>query len=135
LCSQTWLFPISVGLNWNPSYSYAHIPDGMLNVPSYWRKLAEPVSFERGLPHLRDLRISDVRAKGAKQAFEISAYANDPILNFEFDNVDIQAKTAGTIADAENWQFRDTVIRTEDGSRVALKNCKNIRGLPERSSQ
>jgi len=126
--------PISVGLNWNPSYSYARIPDGMRNVPDYWRKLAEPVSLEQGLPHVRDVKISELKATGAKQAFEISSYENDPILNFDFDRLDIEAKSAGTIADAENWTFEHTAIKTEDGSHVTLNNSKNIRGLPEGSS-
>ena len=106
----------------------------MRNVPDYWRKLAEPVSPEQGLPHVRDVKISEVKATGAKQAFEISSYENDPILNFDFDRLDIEAKSAGTIAEAENWTFEHTAMKTEDGSHVTLKNSKNIRGLPESSS-
>ncbi len=122
--------PISVGLNWNPSYSYAQIPAGMTNVPDYWHKLATPVPPEKGLPHFHDVQISNLKATGAKQAFEVNAYPSDPIRNFKFDHLDIAAKTAGVIADAEDWTFSDTTIKTDDGSHVVLKGCKNVSGLP-----
>lgn len=122
--------PISVGLNWNPSYSYATIPPGMQNVPDYWRKLVQPVPPEQGLPHFRDVQISNLKATGARQAFEVSGYASDPIQNFRFDHLDISAKKAGSIADAENWTFTDTTIKTDDGSHVTLTDCKDVKGLP-----
>lgn len=121
--------PISVGLNWNPSYSYARIPEGMKNVPEYWKKLAQKVPQAQGMPHFRDVRISNIHSTGARQAFEVNAYPSDPIQDFKFDHIDIQAKTGGTIADVENWTFMNTTINTEDGSHVTLKDCKNISGL------
>ena len=51
----------SVQFNWNPSYSYAKIPDTIKDYPAYWKVLTEPVSPRRdcricatcGLPALR----------------------------------------------------------------------------------
>ena len=122
---------ISVGLNWNPSYSYAHIPDGMQNVPDHWRVLATPVPPDKGMPHVRDVKISNLKATGAKRAFEVNAYPSDPIQNFVFDNLDISAATAGVIADVENWKFINSSIKTEDGTHVALKDAKEVTGLPQ----
>lgn len=55
-------------MNWNPSYSYAQLPDGMKQIPSYWKVLTEPVPPEKGLPHFRDVRISSLTSVGAKPA-------------------------------------------------------------------
>ena len=56
--------PISITMNWNPSYSYAKLPEGMKDIPDYWRVLLAPVSPEKGLPHFRDVHISDIVATG-----------------------------------------------------------------------
>jgi hypothetical protein len=121
--------PVKIGLDWNPQYSYAKIPAGMTNVPAYWHILAQPVPPEKGLPHLRNVQISDLTATGARRAFAVSGYPSDPIQNFRFDHLNISANTAGTIADAENWTFANTVIHTADGSHVELKDCRNVTGL------
>jgi polygalacturonase len=121
---------LGVALNWNPQYSYAIIPADMQNVPAYWGVLAQPVPSKIGLPHLRDVNISNVKAEGAQQAFRVSGYASDPIQNFVFNHLTIDAQTAGVIADAANWKFMDTRIRTADGSTVTLKDCREVTGLP-----
>jgi polygalacturonase len=121
--------PVSISMNWNPSYSYAQMPDGMKNVPSYWKVLTEPVPESKGLPHFRDVHISGIKATGARRAFEVNAYANDPLKDFTFDHLAVEAKSAGTIADADDWKFEHTGIKTADGSRVVLKNCQNVTGL------
>jgi hypothetical protein len=104
---------------------------GMTNVPPYWRVLAQPVPPEQGLPHLRNVQISDLRAMDAREAFSVRAYANAPVRNLTFTNVEIHAQRAGTIQNAENWKFADTRIATADGSRVALKDSRAVAGLPE----
>jgi polygalacturonase len=70
---------VRVEYNWNPSYSYAKIPTGMANVPAYWRALAEVVPPEKGLPHLRNLRIARIHAVEITNAFLVNAYANAPL--------------------------------------------------------
>jgi hypothetical protein len=56
------------------------------------------------------------RATGARQAFNVSAYAQAPLEDFRFDHLDIEAATAGTIANAKNWRMEDNKIVTADGS-------------------
>jgi polygalacturonase len=121
--------PISINLNWNPSYSYAQIPADMKDVPDYWHKLAQPVPPEQGIPHFRNVQISHIKATGAKRAFDVSGFASAPIENFHFSHLNIQAVSAGTIADAANWSFTDTDIQTADGSKVATSNSRDIQGL------
>lgn len=121
--------PIDIGLNWNPNYSYAHIPEGITNVADYWRVLATPVPPDKGLPHVQDVQISNLKATGAKQALSVSAYPDDLLQNFTFSNIDIQAQTAGTIADARNWTFSNVNIRSMDGTKIKLNDCSRIKGL------
>lgn len=109
--------PIHITMNWNPSYSYAKIPAGVKNIPPYWKVLATPVPAAKGLPHFRDVHIWNIHATGAKTAFLVSAYPNAPLENFRLDHLDIEAATAGTIANASHWRMVDNDIRTADGSK------------------
>jgi hypothetical protein len=122
--------PVSVALNWNPSYSYARIPQGMTGYPDYWRVLTEPVPPEKGLPRFRKVRIENVKATGAQRAIQASAYAGAPLEDFEFVGLDIEARTAGSIANAERWTFRDVKLRIADGGAVAVKDSRAVVGLP-----
>ena len=114
--------PIHVVMNWNPSYSYATLPAGMRDVPSYWITLATKVPEEQGLPHFRDIHIWNIKATGATQAFHVSAYPNATLDNFRLDHLDIEAKTAGFISNAKNWSLPDDEIKTADGSKVSFTN-------------
>lgn len=110
--------PIHITMNWNPSYSYAVIPAGMTDVPDYYKVLATPVPAARGLPHFRDVHIWNVKATGAREAFNVSAYPDAPLEDFRLDHLDIEAATAGTIANAKNWRMEQNRIVTADGSQV-----------------
>jgi polygalacturonase len=120
---------IAVTFNWNPSYSYARIPEGIKDYPDYWKILTEPVPPEKGLPHLRGVRISDVKAAGIRQAFNVVSYKDSPLRDFTFRNLDIEAQRGGTIQNAEDWKFTDTRIRTPEGQGVVLKDCKDVSGI------
>ncbi|HYW41457.1 MAG TPA: glycoside hydrolase family 28 protein [Bryobacteraceae bacterium] len=121
--------PIAITFNWNPSYSYAKMPDNVANPPEYWRVLTEPVPPEKGLPHLRNVRISNVKATGARQAFSVVTYPDSPLQNFQFRNVQIEARTGGSIQNADNWTFTGCTIRTADGAGVTLKESRGVTGL------
>jgi polygalacturonase len=112
--------PIHMVMNWNPSYSYATLPPGAIDVPPYWITLTTKVPPEKGLPHFRDVHIWNIKATGAKQAFNVSAYPNAPLEDFRFDHLQIEAQTAGTIANTKDWQFADNTIKTADGTKVTL---------------
>jgi hypothetical protein len=105
-------------MNWNPSYSYATLPT---RVPE-----------DKGLPHFSDVHIWNIKATGAKKAFDVSAYPNATLDNFRIDHLNVEAQTAGTIANAKNWSMIDNTINTADGSKVtftsgdAIANPKDI---------
>jgi len=109
--------PIHITMNWNPAYSYATIPAGLKDVAPYYKVLATPVPPQQGLPHFSNVHIWNIKATGAATAFSVSAYPDAPLENFRFDHLDIQAKTAGSIANARNWSITESKIETTDGSK------------------
>jgi len=115
--------PIHMTMNWNPTYSYATIPPNVKDVPPYYKVLATPVPPQQGLPHFSDVHIWNIKATGAATAFNVSAYPDAPLENFRLDHLDIQAKTAGSIANAKNWIITESKIETADGSKPAFTDA------------
>jgi polygalacturonase len=113
--------PVSITLNWNPSYSYAKLPEGIEEMPAYWRVLTEVVPPEKGLPHFRKITVSGLKSTGAQRAFAVSSYAESPLVDFTFKDIEIEAKTAGTIANTQGWKMEDMRIKTADGTTLTVK--------------
>jgi len=109
--------PIHITMNWNPTFSYATLPEGLKDIPDYWVTLTTKVPEQQGLPHFSDVHIWNIKATGAKTAFDVSAYKDATLDNFRLDHLDIEARTAGTIASARNWTMTDNRIQTADGSK------------------
>jgi hypothetical protein len=59
----------------------------------------------------------------------VSSYADSPLQEFTFQDLDIAANIAGSIQNAENWKFTKTSIRAADGSHVVVKDSRGITGL------
>ncbi|KQV82612.1 exo-poly-alpha-D-galacturonosidase [Massilia sp. Root351] len=117
---------IRINLNWFPAYSYAKIPDQVKHAPAYWKTLTEQVPRDKGLPQVRDIRISRVTAKGLKTAVELEAYADAPLQNIHMEDVDLEAEAAGSIRHARNVQIRRSRIAGSNGQPIALENAENI---------
>ena len=108
-------------LNWNPSYSYAKLPEGVKDMPDYWRVLTEVVPPEKGMPRFRKVRISGLKSTGAQRAFAVSSYKDSPLVDFTFKDIEIETKTAGSIANSEGWKFENVNVKTADGSTISAK--------------
>ncbi len=121
---------LRITMNWNPSYSYAQIPPGITDIPSYWKILATPVPEEQGIAHFHDVRIWNIKATGAKTAFEVDGYKQAPLARFQLDNLDIQAKTGGHINDAKDWQFSNVFLKFAEGGAIELADELGVKGLP-----
>ena len=117
-----------ITMNWNPSYSYAKIPDGIADIPAIWKVLATPVPKEQGMAHFHDVRIWNIKATGAKTAFEVDGFKEAPLARFRLDHIDIEAQDGGHISDARDWTFSD--VKLNLGKPVALENGKDVTGLP-----
>lgn len=120
---------IAVELNWNPAYSYAKLPEGAAGYPAYWKVLTTPVSREQGLPHVRHVRIANLKAT-VKTAISIEAYADAPAEDFTFENLDITAEKAGGLVHVKGMHFTNTRLRVADGSAVKLDDASDVTGLP-----
>ena len=123
--------PIHITMNWNPSFSYATLPAGAKDIPSYWVTLTTPVPEQQGLPHFSGVHIWNIKATGAQSAFNVAAYPNATLDDFRLDHLDIEAATAGTIANAKNWTITDSSIKTADGSKPvftdsSFKDAKDV---------
>ncbi|MGA9669994.1 MAG: glycosyl hydrolase family 28 protein [Terracidiphilus sp.] len=123
--------PIHITMNWNPSYSYATVPAGMTDIPPYWLVLTTKVPEAQGLPHFSDIHIWNIKATGAKSAFNVAAYPNATLDHFRLDHLEIEAATAGTIANAKNWTLADNNVKTADGSKPvftdsSIRDAKDV---------
>ena len=117
--------PIHITMNWNPSYSYATLPPDLKDPPPYYITLTTKVPEDKGLPNFSGVHIWNIKATAAKQAFNVTAYPNAPLVNFKLDHLNIEAATAGTIAHAKNWTMTDNIIITADGSKVTFTDSAN----------
>ncbi|MCG2583931.1 glycoside hydrolase family 28 protein [Massilia sp. TS11] len=117
-----------VTMNWNPSYSYARIPDGIDPVPPIWKVLATPVPRERGMARLRDVQVWNIEARGARTVFEVEGFPEAPLERFSFSKLDIQAEQGGSLRYVRDWKFSDNKIQLT-GSPVQVAPESSVTGL------
>jgi polygalacturonase len=119
-----------INMNWNPAYSYAAIPADATNVPAHWKVMATPVPKEKGIAHFRDVKIWNIKATGAKTAFEVAGFPEAPLQRFQFDQLDIEAQNGGYIGDAQDWRFSRTTLRLPAGAPLEVGEASRVTGLP-----
>jgi len=116
-------------MNWNPSYSYSKLPEGYTyeTLPPHWKVMLTKVEpEEKGIPHFRDVHISNVRVKYARKAISATGLDKSFLENFHFNNVDINAANAGEISYAKDWSWNDVKIRAADKSRIDIKYSTGV---------
>jgi hypothetical protein len=113
-------------MDWNPSFSYATLPPGSNNVPSYWITLTTKVPEQQGLPHFSDIHIWNIKATGATQAFEVKAYPIATLDLFRLDHLDMEAKTACLSPTRRTGHFQTTKSRPP----MAAKRVLPTRRIP-----
>jgi polygalacturonase len=119
--------PFTFTLNWNPSYSYATIPEGIKDIPPYWVVMNTPVlPVERGYCQFRNITIENVEVIGANRIFTASGLPDKTIQNVVFSNITAEGKEAGSIEFAENWTMKNVQIRTDSGENVKIANSRNV---------
>lgn len=65
-------------------------------------------------------------ATGASQAFHVNAYAEKHVHEVRLERIRIAARTSGEIAHASNWQMKDVILATPQGSNVTLVDTSNV---------
>lgn len=123
--------PFTFTLNWNPSYSYATLPEGMDDIPEHWVVLATPVEpAERGLAEFRDITIQNVTAVGARRIFSASGLPEKYLGRVTWKDITAEGEEAGSIEYARDWTMENVTIRTPRGEPVRSANNVNVE-LPE----
>lgn len=125
--------PIQFELNWYPSYSYPTLPDDIdpAGIPEHWKVLTTRVEPpERGIPEVRDIVISNVKATGAERALYANAYPEKPIRDVVLKDVVIEAKEAGRIGNAAQWRMDNVELRLVDKAPPVLEGCEEV-AVPE----
>lgn len=107
-------------LDWNPAYSYCALPEGYTGeVSERWKKLIERVPLEKGIPTVRNIQIKDIKAyyteeyEGMSMAFEIEAFEGFPIEEVSFENVEITAKSFGSIKGVKGFKWKNVELAIE----------------------
>ena len=122
-------------MNWNPSYSYSKLPVGYTweTLPAHWKVMLTKVEPEdKGIPHFKDIYVSNVTVKQAQKAINASGVAKSYLEGFHFSDVKIHAANAGEINFAQGWTWNAISLQTADGSEVRVKNSEGV-ALPVKS--
>lgn len=119
----------SFTLNWNPNYSYAALPAGYNedSIPPYWKVLLHKVTPQEGLPHFKNVYVSDIKATGVKKIFNGAGCKDSPLQEFYFTNVKVQGNTAGAIDYASGWQFDNVTIEGSDAAQLQVSNSTDMK--------
>jgi polygalacturonase len=112
-------------MNWNPTYSYSSLPAGYKydSLPAHWKVLLTKVEPEsKGIPHFRDIYVSNVKVKYARRAISAAGLTQSSLDNFNFQNVTIQSDNAGDVSYAKDWKWEKVSIKAKDNKAIAVKN-------------
>lgn len=117
-------------MNWNPTYSYSTLPKeyNYDSIPAHWKVMLNKVEpEEKGIPHFKDIYVSNVKVKYARKAISASGYERSILQNFNFSNVEINTATAGEINYAENWLINNMNVVAKDKSVISIKNSNGVK--------
>ena len=116
-------------MNWNPSYSYSKLPDGYTyeTLPPHWKVMLTKVEpEEKGIPHFRNIHVSNIVVKHARKAINGVGLKNSLLEQFHFDNIDVAATAAGEIGFAKDWTWKNVSIKTADKTTVTINNSTGV---------
>lgn len=120
---------IEVTMNWNPSYSYSTLPAGYTeaSLPPHWKAMLQKVEpAERGIPHFRDVRITNLTVSDAKRGIRAEGSGQSLLENFRLDNVSINAAQAGSIEFGKDWIVNKVSISGKDSKPLEVKKSTGV---------
>lgn len=119
--------PFSFELNWNPSYSYATIPDEITDYPDYWVTMNTPVlPVERGYADFSDITIANIQVTGARTIIRALGLPQKSFGHITFRNITARGAEAGSIQYAQNWTMENVVFATPGGRQIQTEDVENV---------
>ncbi len=106
-------FVFNYTLNWNPSYSYSELPKGYSyeTLPAHWKSMLEKViPVERGIPHAKDIYVSNVTATNVQNVFSVVGLEQSQLTNFNYSNSKISADAYGPVEYTKGWKFNNVAL-------------------------
>ena len=89
-------------------------------------KPEEIFPVNEGTPRFKDIRISNVTARGSKSAGQITGLKEMPISGVSFSNVRIAAQKGFTVRNARGIEFHDVEITSDKGAALAGENVDDL---------
>lgn len=115
-------------LNWYPAYSYSELPKGYVydSVPAHWKAMLQRVTpAEKGIPHAKNIYITNVKATNGVTAFTGTGYEKSLLENFVFTNCTISATQFGILEFTKGWKWNNTTVDIS-AKKVVKKEEGNI---------
>jgi len=122
---------IKVNVNWNPTYSYAELPDSIKDIPHHWKVLLEDTG-KKGIPTIRNVVIHNCSATNVRQEIiSVEGVKESIIQNFKIENVKVSAQHAGDLKFVKNFEFKNVEfltpgedhLKVSDSDHVELEDC------------
>ena len=110
------------------SYSYASLPPGYNydSIPRHWKVMLTKVEPAKGIPHFKDVYVSDIKAVGVKKVISAFGLKESQLQNFHFNNVQVQGNTAGVIDYGSHWVFDNVSLQGADGEKLKVNNSEQM---------
>ncbi|GHT24144.1 hypothetical protein AGMMS4957_16700 [Bacteroidia bacterium] len=97
---------LNCDMNWNPAYSYSTLPAEYQGktLPKHWEVMLQQVSPEQGMPHFRNIYLSNIQARNTNTFINCIGTEQSPIQEVEIKDCNIEAKQYGTVQFAEHFR-------------------------------
>ncbi|HNY78574.1 MAG: glycoside hydrolase family 28 protein [Sedimentisphaerales bacterium] len=121
---------LEVSVNWNPSYSYSTLPEGYTyeTLPPHWKTMLQKVEPpQRGIPEIKDVHVSRIRASGARRAISASGMRISILKDFHLNDVRIEADTAGQVMFAKGWRLNNVSIQTKEDRKLDVQGSEDMK--------
>ena len=119
---------LQVTVNWNPTYSYAKLPEGVTEMPEHWKVMTQEVPREKGIPHFSNVRISNCTAMDTRvDAFHVEGIEDSYISDFTVKDVKVSAQNTGYLKYVKNWHLENIEITTPKGEDLLVENNKKVK--------
>jgi polygalacturonase len=115
-------------MNWNPTYSYSTLPERFHpdSIPAHWKTMLQKVDPAKGIPHFRNIYVSNIKAVGVKRIISAAGLNASLLENFQFDKIDIEANTMGTIDFAQGWKITNSKLKATDNKPISVTNSLSV---------